>query len=96
MLKVNGGRDGKEVSWLTIAICAVISLLILALLKIGFWGFGGTDPFTAYDCHNRTNKVDVYLLTEPEACHSQASELKFVRVLSAEIIQVKKTRMITV
>jgi hypothetical protein len=54
------------------------------------------NAFSAFDCQNRSNRVTAYSLIEPESCHGHVSDLRFVRVLSAEIIQVKKTRIIPV
>ena len=74
-----------------------ISWLFLFPFLLYFFTSGGTvEAFTAYDCQNRSNRVTSYSLIEPESCHSHVTDLRFVRVLSAEIIQVKKTRIVPV
>ena len=52
--------------------------------------------FTAYDCLNRSNNVEVYSLLEPASCHSASLDLRVERIMPAEIIQVKKTRVVPV
>ena len=52
--------------------------------------------FTAYDCSNRSNNVEVYSLLEPASCHSASLDLRVERIMPAEIIQVKKTRVVPV
>ena len=44
------------------------------------------EAFTAFDCQNRSNRVTAYSLIEPESCHGHVANLRYVRVLSAEII----------
>ncbi len=65
-----------------------------------FWYFcsmgSPVEAFTAFDCQNRSNRVTAYSLIEPESCHGHVADLRYVRVLSAEIIQVKKTRIVPV
>ena len=52
--------------------------------------------FTTLDCQNSSNRVTAYSLIEPESCHGHVADLRYVRVLSTEIIQVKKTRIVPV
>ena len=52
--------------------------------------------FTAYDCSNQSNNVEVFSLLEPASCHEASIDLRVERTLPAEIIQVKKTRMVPV
>ena len=54
------------------------------------------SAFTAYDCSNRSNNVEVFLLLEPASCHAASIDLCVERTLPVEIIQVKKTRMVPV
>ena len=52
--------------------------------------------FTAFDCSNRSNSGEVYTLLEPASCHSTSLDLRVERIMPAEIIQVKKTRVVLV
>ena len=51
------------------------------------------SSFTAYDCSKYSNNVEVYSLLEPASCHSTSLDLRVERIMPAEIIQVKKTRV---
>ena len=72
------------------------SLFLFPFLLYFFTSRGTVEAFTAYDCQNRSNRVTSYSLIEPESCHSHVTDLRFVRILNAEIIQVKKTRIVPV
>ena len=67
-----------------------ILLFILGLLA------GSSHGFPAYDCHNRSNHVEVFSLLEPASCHAASTDLRVERILPAEIIQIRKTRTIPV
>ena len=73
-----------------------LSTLLLFPFLLYFFTSGTAEAFTAYDCQNRSNRVTSYSLIEPESCRSHVSDLRFVRILNAEIIQVKKTRIVPV
>ena len=54
------------------------------------------SSFTAYNCSNRSNYVEVYSRVELASCHSPSLDLCVERIMSAEIIQVKKMRVVPV
>ena len=65
----------------------LFSSLVLFPFLLYFCSLGSTvEAFTAYNRQNRSNRVTSYSLIEPESCHSHVTDLRFVRVLSAEII----------
>ena len=74
----------------SIPVVLVILLFILGLLT------GCSHGFPAYDCHNRSNHVEVFSLLEPASCHAASTDLRVERMLPAEIIQIRKTRTIPV
>jgi hypothetical protein len=75
----------------------ILFLFLILPLLLQLCSFGTqVNAFSAFDCQNRSNRVTAYSLIEPESCHGHVSDLRFVRVLSAEIIQVKKTRIIPI
>ena len=45
--------------------------------------------FTAYNCSNRSNNVEVYLLLEPASCHSTSLDFRVERIMPSEIIQIR-------
>ena len=75
---------------LSIPVVLGILLFILGLLT------GCSHGFPAFDCHNRSNHVEVFSLLEPASCHAASTDLRVERMLPAEIIQIKKTRTIPV
>jgi len=52
--------------------------------------------FTAYDCANTTNRVDVYSLLEPAACPTTTSHHSVERTIFGEIVQIKTERRVPV
>ena len=78
-----------RLSWSIPAVVGIL-LFILGLLT------GRSHGFPAYDCHNRSNRVEVFSLLEPASCHAASTELRVERMLLAEIIQIRKTRTIPV
>ena len=78
-----------RLSW---SIPAVVGLLLFILGLLA----GRSHGFPAYDCHNRSNHVEVYSLLEPASCHAASTDLRVERMLPAEIIQIRKTRTIPV
>ena len=73
-----------------------ISALFLATALLLGKQISRARAFTAYDCSNRSNNVEVFSLLEPASCHAASIDLRVERTLPAEIIQVKKTRMVPV
>ena len=78
-----------RLSW-SVPVVVGLLLFILGLLT------GRSHGFPAYDCHNRSNHVEVFSLLEPASCHAASTELRVERMLPAEIIQIRKTRTIPV
>ena len=78
-----------RLSW-SIPVVMGILLFILGLLA------GSSHGFPAYDCHNRSNHVEVFSLLETASCHASSTDLRVERILPAEIIQIRKTRTIPV
>jgi hypothetical protein len=54
------------------------------------------EAFTAYDCTNRSNVVEAYLLLEPDACANMGRDGEVETTVYGEIIQIKQDRMIPV
>jgi hypothetical protein len=54
------------------------------------------EGFTAYDCSNRSNVVEAYLLLEPDACANMGKEGEVETMVYGEIVQIKQDRMIPV
>jgi len=52
--------------------------------------------FTAYDCANTTNSVDVYSLLEPAACPTTTSHHSVERTIFGKIVQIKTERRVPV
>ena len=52
--------------------------------------------FKAYDCQNENVSTTAFSLLAPDTCWGVASDLKFERQLSVEMIQIKRERSITV
>ena len=52
--------------------------------------------FTAYDCANATNRVDVYSLLEPAACPTTTSHHSVERTIFGEIVHIKTERRVPV
>ena len=73
-----------------------ISSLFLTMALLLVMQFPRARAFTAYNCSNRSNNVEVFSLLEPASCHAASINLRVERTLPAEIIQVKKTRMVPV
>ena len=78
-----------RLSW-SIPAMLGLPLFILGLLT------GCSHGFPAYDCHNRSNHVEVFSLLEPSSCHAASTDLRVERILPAEIIQIRKTRTIPI
>ena len=78
-----------RLSWTVPAVLGIL-LFILGLLT------GHSHGFPAYDCHNRSNHVEVFSLLEPASCHAASTDLRVERILPAEIIQISNTRTIPV
>ena len=68
-----------RLSWSIPAVMGIL-LFILGLLT------GRSHGFPAYDCHNRSNHVEVFSLLEPASYHAASTELRVERMLPAEII----------
>ena len=73
-----------------------ISALFLAMALLLGMQIPRARAFTAYNCSNRSNNVEVFSLLEPASCHAASIDLRGKRTLPTEIIQVKKTRMVPV
>jgi hypothetical protein len=54
------------------------------------------EGFTTYDCSNRSNIVESYLLLEPDACANMGKEGEVETTVYREIVQIKQDRMISV
>ena len=78
-----------RLSW-SIPAMLGLPLFILGLLT------GCSHGFPAYNCHNRSNHVEVFSLLEPSSCHAASTDLRVERILPAEIIQIRKTRTIPI
>jgi hypothetical protein len=52
--------------------------------------------FMAYDCSNASNVVEAYSLLKPAPCHASGFEHRYERIISAEIIQQKRERTVSV
>ncbi len=55
-----------------------------------------SEGFTAYDCSNRSNIVEAYLLLEPDACANMGKEGEVETTVYGEIVQIKQDRMIPI
>ena len=78
-----------RLSWSIPAVLGIL-LFILSLLT------GRSHGFPSYDCHNRSNHVEVFSLLGPASCHAASTDLRVERILPAKIIQIRKTRTIPV
>jgi hypothetical protein len=54
------------------------------------------EGFTAYDCSNRSNIVELYSLLEPDTCANMGKEGEVETMVYGEIVQIKQDRMIPV
>jgi hypothetical protein len=54
------------------------------------------EGFTAYDCSNRSNVVEVYSLLEQDACANMGKEGEVKTTVYGEILQINLDRMIPV
>ncbi len=52
--------------------------------------------FTAYDCSNRSNVVELYSLLEPDVCANMGRDREVETTVYGEIVQIKQDRMIPV
>jgi hypothetical protein len=57
---------------------------------------GPASAFTAYDCSNRSNVIELYSLLEPDTCVNTGKEGGEETTVYGEIIQIKQDRMIPV
>ena len=91
-------NNDNDNDWVTIRLRTSWSLTALFLMAAILLGMNvpRVSGFTAYDCSNRSNNVEVYSLLEPASCHSASLDLRVERIMPAEIIQVKKTRVVPV
>ncbi len=71
------------------------SRLPLMLMLLCFSG-QAVEGFTAYDCSNRSNIVESYLLLEPDVCANIGKEGVVETTVYGEIVQIKQVRMIPV
>jgi len=55
-----------------------------------------SESFLAYDCLDKGNVVTAYSLLEPGTCHLSGMDHKHERILSTEIVQMKKERSLPV
>ena len=90
-----GGQRSDHVT-LRLNLPWSISALFLATALLLGMQIPRARAFTAYDCSNQSNNVEVFSLLEPASCHAASINLRVERTLPAEIIQVKKTRMVPV
>jgi hypothetical protein len=49
----------------------------------------GTNAFTACDCFNRSNVVELYSLLEPDACATSDRNREMETVVYGKIVQMK-------
>jgi hypothetical protein len=54
------------------------------------------EGFTAYDCLNRSNIVESYLLLEPDACAASDKTGETETAVYREIVQMKQDRIIPI
>jgi hypothetical protein len=54
------------------------------------------EAFTAYDCSNRSNIVESYLLLEPDACAISDKTGEFETTMYGEIVQMKQDQIILI
>jgi hypothetical protein len=54
------------------------------------------EGFTAYDCSNRSNIVELYSLLEPDVCANMGKEGEVETTVYREIVQIKQDSMIPV
>jgi hypothetical protein len=66
------------------------------LTAIAYLAGGPVEAFTAYDCTNRSNVVEAYLLLEPDACANSGRDGEVETTVFGEIMQIKQDRMIPV
>jgi hypothetical protein len=57
---------------------------------------GLASAFTAYDCSNRSNVIELYSLLEPDTCANTGKEGEVETTVYGEIVQIKQDRMILV
>ena len=74
---------------------SLTALFIMFAILLGM-NVPQVSGFTAYDCSNCSYNVEVYSLLEPASCHSASLDLHVEKIMPAEIIQVKKTRVVPV
>ena len=98
--KTGGQRMEALISrdWVTLRFRLSWSIPALMCLMVFLLGLciGRSHGFPAYDYHNRSNHLEVFSLLEPASCHAASTDLRMERILPAEIIQIKKTRVIPV
>jgi hypothetical protein len=70
--------------------CLPFTLAIICLMG------SPLKAFTAYDCSNRSNIIESYLLLEPDASANTGKEVEVETTVYGEIIQIKQDRMIPV
>jgi hypothetical protein len=69
----------------------------LSLTMAVLWLVGGqVSAFTAYDCSNRSNIVELYSLLEPDACAVSDKAGEVETTASGEIVQIKQDRIIPI
>jgi hypothetical protein len=56
---------------------------------------GSAEGFTAFDCSNRSNIVELYSLLEPDACMASDGNGEIKTAVYGEIIQMKQDRIHT-
>jgi hypothetical protein len=78
-------RRSPGAGWLPLA-------LMLFLCTVGH----SVEGFTAYDCSNRSNIVEAYLLLEPDVCANMGKEGEVETIVHGEIVQIKQDRIIPV
>jgi hypothetical protein len=71
------------------------SRLPMMLMLLCFSG-QAVEGFTAYDCSNRSNIVESYLLLEPDMCASMGKGGEVETAVYWEIVQIKQDRMIPI
>jgi hypothetical protein len=68
------------------------------MMILGIIGEQGklTEAFTAYNCSNRSNVVESYLLLEPDACAVSDKTGEVEMAANGEIVQMKQDRIIPI
>jgi len=74
----------------------VTATLMFPLLGCFLNGLGSADAFPVYDCSNRSSTVTAYSLIKPDTCRVTTTGLREEKILSAEIVQIRRSQTIPV